>query len=99
VYPVALGGILDALPETTGEFVCRVERAGARDDMTVLVEVRAAEADRPALADTCRELLRRKVGVEIQVELVDPGATAALTEIHRRQKPVRLIDNRPKGRR
>lgn len=97
VYPVALGGILDGLPETTGEFVCRVDRVGTRDEMTVLVEVRAAGADRPALADACRELLRRKVGVEIAVELVDPGATATLTEIHRRQKPVRLIDNRPKG--
>ena len=96
VYPIALGGILQALPEATGEFICRVDRVGARDEMTVLVEVRAAEADRPGLAETCRELLRRKVGVEIQVELVDAGATAALTEMHRRQKPVRLVDNRPK---
>jgi phenylacetate-CoA ligase len=35
------------------------------------------------------------VGVDIAVELVAPGATAPLTEIERRQKPVRLIDRRP----
>jgi phenylacetate-CoA ligase len=64
--------------------------------MTVLVEAKVAEPDRPALAEAWRELLRRKVGVEIRVELVEPGATAALTEIERRQKPVRLIDRRPK---
>jgi phenylacetate-CoA ligase len=96
VYPIALGGILQALPEATGEFVCRVDREGARDEMTVLVEVRAPATERPALAASCRELLRRKIGVDILVELVDPGATAPLTEIERRQKPIRLIDKRPK---
>ena len=96
VYPIALGGILQALPETTGEFICRVDRVGARDEMTVLVEVKAAEPDRAGLAEAYRELLRRKVGVEIQVELVEPGSTASLTEIERRQKPVRLLDRRPK---
>jgi phenylacetate-CoA ligase len=95
VYPIALGGMLQAQPETTGEFVCRVDRMGARDEMTVLVEVRAPVDARPALAASYRELLRRKVGVDIQVELVDRGATAPLTEIERRQKPIRLIDNRP----
>ncbi len=95
VYPVALGGILQALPDTTGEFVCRVDRVGARDEMTVLVETKADAAERPALAAAYRGLLRERVGVDIQVEAVDPGATAALTELHRRQKPIRLIDNRP----
>jgi phenylacetate-CoA ligase len=96
VYPIALGALLQALPDTTGEFICRVDRRGTRDEMTMVVEVKAAAAERPALATTYRDLLRRKVGVDIDVELVDPGETAALTEIHRRQKPVRLIDNRPR---
>jgi phenylacetate-CoA ligase len=95
VYPLALGGILVALPETTGEFICRVDRVGARDEMTAVVEVRAPLDERPALAALYRELLRRRIGVDIRVELVDPGATAKLTGIERRQKPVRLIDNRP----
>lgn len=95
VYPIALGGILQAEPETTGEFVCRVDRIGPRDEMTALVEVKAGTADRDALAASYRELLRRRVGVDILVELVEPGALAPLTEIERRQKPIRLIDNRP----
>jgi phenylacetate-CoA ligase len=37
------------------------------------------------------------VGVEIEVELVAPGETAALTQIESRQKPIRLIDERPKA--
>ena len=34
------------------------------------------------------------VGVEVGVELVGPGGTADLSEIERRQKPIRLIDER-----
>ncbi len=97
VYPVALGGLLQAQPGTTGEFVCRVDRVGVRDEMTVIVEVKTAHHERPALASALRELLRGKIGVDIQVELVDPGATAAVTEIERRQKPIRLIDRRPRA--
>lgn len=96
VYPIGLGGILQAEPETTGEFVCRVDRLGTRDEMTVLVEVRVGAPERRALAERWGELLRRKLGVEVRVECVDPGATAPLTEVERRQKPLRLIDNRPK---
>jgi phenylacetate-CoA ligase len=39
-------------------------------------------------------LLRAKLGVEVGVELVAPGALAALTGIESRQKPVRLQDLR-----
>jgi phenylacetate-CoA ligase len=97
VYPVALGGLLQTRPEATGEFVCRVDRVDVRDEMTVIVEVNAPHDERPALASAFRELLRGKIGVDIQVELVDPGATAAVTEIERRQKPIRLIDRRPRA--
>ena len=51
--------------------------------------MRAAEPDHPGLTASYRELLRGKVGVDIAVELVAPGATASLTEIERRQKPGR----------
>jgi phenylacetate-CoA ligase len=65
-----------------------------RDEMTVIVEVKTPPDERPALAAALREFLRGKIGVDTRVELVDPGATAALTEIERRQKPIRLIDLR-----
>jgi phenylacetate-CoA ligase len=63
-----------------------------RDEMTMIVEVKTPCEERAAHASALRELLRDKIGVDIRLELVDPGATAALTEIERRQKPIRLID-------
>jgi phenylacetate-CoA ligase len=93
VYPTAIGTHLGNHPALTGEFVCRAERRGPRDELTVLVEVRAG-ADRPDLQRELAGLLRQKLGVEVNVELVSPGSTASLTGIDARQKPVRLIDRR-----
>ena len=93
VYPAAIGIHLGEHPAPTGEFVCRVERRGVRDELTVVVEVRAG-ADWPELSEELKALLRQKLGVEVGVELVAPGATALLTEIDARQKPIRLIDRR-----
>ena len=96
VYPTGIGALLRDLPEAGGEYVCRVARQGHRDEMTVVVEVTGGTEDDGAVAARCRELLRERLGVEVAVELVGPGGTAALTEIERRQKPIRLIDGRPK---
>ncbi|HXJ77256.1 MAG TPA: AMP-binding protein [Candidatus Methylomirabilis sp.] len=93
VYPTAIGIHLGSHPALTGEFVCRAERHGARDELTVIVEARPG-ADRPELGKELRALLRQKLGVEVGVELVAPGATAPLTGIDARQKPIRLIDRR-----
>ena len=93
VYPTAIGTHLAEHPAPTGEFVCRVERRGARDELTVIVEVRAG-AERADLGPEIEALLRQKLGVEVDVELAAPGATAPLTEIEARQKPIRLIDRR-----
>lgn len=91
IYPTAIGAMLDPHPETTGEYVCRLTRAGARDTLTVTVETRAQS---PALADAIAGLLKRGLGVEVAVELAAPGATAAETQVESRQKPIRLIDRR-----
>ena len=93
VYPSAIGIHLAEHPAPTGEFVCRAERRGARDELTVVVEVHAG-TERRELGEELKALLRQKLGVEVGVELVAPGATAALTEIEARQKPIRLIDRR-----
>ena len=88
VYPTAVGETLRDVPETTGEFVCRVERVDGREEMVVVVEVRG---DTPGLTTTIRELLRRRLGVDLLVELAAPGALAPLTQIEHRQKPIRLL--------
>ena len=94
VYPTAVGETLREAPETTGEFLCRLERIDGREEMTVLVEVRTADAERPAIANLLRDLLRRRLAVDLPVEAVAPGTLAPLTGIETRQKPVRLIDAR-----
>ncbi|MCA8929960.1 MAG: phenylacetate--CoA ligase family protein [Alphaproteobacteria bacterium] len=91
VYPTAIGAHLEGVAEATGEYVCRWTRDGAREELTVLVEVRGAGA---GLDARLRGLLRERLGVEVAVELVAPGATAPLTEIEHRQKPIRLVDER-----
>ncbi|MDP6564417.1 MAG: phenylacetate--CoA ligase family protein [Alphaproteobacteria bacterium] len=94
VYPPAIGALLKADGDINGEFFCRVRRRRGRDEMTVLVESPAAAADRPALAARYGEMLRQHIGLELLVELAEPGALAPLTEIDRRQKPLRLDDGR-----
>jgi phenylacetate-CoA ligase len=93
VYPTAIGIHLGGHPALTGEFVCQAERRGAREELTVIVEVRAG-ADRAGLGPELTALLRQKLGVEVSLKLVAPGATAPLTGIDARQKPIRLIDRR-----
>ena len=93
VYPTAIGEILKQDADTSGEFLCQVDRKGERDEMTVFVE---AGAQTDALAERLRELLRRQIGVELAIRLVAPGALSPRTEIESRQKPIRLVDNRPK---
>lgn len=90
VFPHAIGAIIENRPDLTGEYVCHLRRdASQKDHMTVTLESRGG-SDPRELA----ELLRRGLGVEVEVALVGPGATAAATEIDTRQKPLRLIDQR-----
>ena len=94
VFPHAIGGLLADVPEFLGEFVCRVTPDGA---MTIVAEVRSGDAD---LARSMRALLKNALGIEIDIELTAAGKTAALTQLDRRQKPIRLIDQRnPTGAR
>lgn len=100
VYPLALSGILSEHPAFAGEYVCKASRdpASGRDQMLVILETRP-DAERGArLAAEFSALLSRRVGVELSVELVAPGGTSALTQVDSRQKPIRLIDDRPKDR-
>ncbi|MFN4038099.1 MAG: phenylacetate--CoA ligase family protein [Erythrobacter sp.] len=90
VFPHAIGAIIENRSDLTGEYICHVRRDGAqKDHMRVTLESRGG-TDEGALA----ELLRRGLGVEVEVALVGPGETARLTEIDTRQKPLRLIDER-----
>lgn len=89
IYPTGLGVILtESDPELLNDYVCIVTRRDGRDEMVVHIET---------MGDTSRSvaryeaLLKQRLGVEIGVELAGPGDLAELTQIEKRQKPIRLI--------
>ena len=92
VFPHAIGPLLSEVPEFLGEFVCRVTRDGA---MTVIAEARPGDS---ALPKRMQRLLKASLGIEVRMELVAAGATAKMTQVERRQKPIRLIDERLQAR-
>lgn len=95
VFPQAIGPILEEIDAFAGEFVCRCTRDEAgRDEMTVVAEVKAAPSEHDALREPFVVLLKRRIGIEVDVELVAPGELAELTQVEKRQKPIRLIDER-----
>lgn len=95
IFPQGVGPMLDELPAFAGEFICKAVRdASGRDEFIVIAETTAPAGERPAVTEAARAILKRKIGIEVQVDLVDKGATAPLTQIEVRQKPIRLIDER-----
>jgi len=85
VFPQGIGPMLDDVPEFLGEYVCRVSDTGA---FVVMAEVSEGDGD---VADRMGAILKRKAGIEVVLELVGKGETAHLTEVDRRQKPIRLL--------
>jgi len=95
IYPTGIGAILtEAHAELMDEYVCIATRQQGREEMTVRIETRG---DLAAPVAPFEALLKARLGVEIRVELAVPGALAELTQIERRQKPIRLIDQRTEG--
>ncbi|NMP30131.1 phenylacetate--CoA ligase [Thalassotalea sp. M1531] len=95
IYPQGVGPMMDERDEFLGEYICRAVRDEAgRDEMIVQVEVSTPVEKRDSIIDEYKALLKRKIGIEVQVELVGEGELTPLTQVDVRQKPIRLIDNR-----
>ncbi len=88
IFPQAVGPLLDNVPEFLGEFVCRVTPHGG---FVIVAEV---SGPGPELPVRIGELLKNKLGIAVEVELVERGGTASLTQVDSRQKPIRLVDER-----
>ena len=89
IYPESLAGWVAAQPGCTGAYYCRAtRRSSGREELTVVIERSGGDAAHFA------EELRRILGVAVQVDFQRPGATAAVTGVDRRQKPIRLVDER-----
>lgn len=92
IYPTGIGAILtETFPELLSEYICVVDRVGGKDEMIVQIETRGP-TDAPV--EGFEKLLRTRLGVEVKVQLAAPGALVDLTQIERRQKPIRLLDRR-----
>jgi phenylacetate-CoA ligase len=92
VYPQALSSVLAGMPGFNGEYLCTLMRMDGRDELLVSIEC-SLRGNEPLRADY-RALLKRRLGVEVGVELVAPRSLAAATGVEVRQKPVRLVDRR-----
>ncbi|MBN8958288.1 MAG: hypothetical protein J0H17_17245 [Rhizobiales bacterium] len=96
VFPTAVSSMLPVSGALTGEYICRAERdENDRDTLVVAVEVHGNTTD-PALAESIRNTLRQKLGIDVVVELAPAGSLSPLTQVDVRQKPIRLIDTRHK---
>ena len=91
VYPTAIGKHLLDIGELGTEFVCRMLRTARREEMLVIVEVKRGVKASQELQDRVRTHLRVRLGVDVEVTLAAPGATALFTQIEKRQKPIRVI--------
>ena len=90
VFPQALSSLLAPMPGFKGEYLCVHQRdATGREELCVHIECEAPPTQ--ALQQQYHEWLRRKLGVEVRVELVPVRSLSALTGVETRQKPVRLL--------
>ena len=89
VYPDSLAGWIAAQPGCNGAYYCRVTRdPSGREELTVVIEWSGGES-----AHLGGEL-RLHLGLSVRVDLQPPGSTAVVTGVDRRQKPIRLVDER-----
>ena len=93
IFPHSVGKFLQHEPAFAGEFVCIVERdSAAQDELLVLVECNDPHSTE--LQAHFSQLLKRGLGIAVNLQLGSLGSTSEYTEIDQRQKPVRLIDRR-----
>jgi phenylacetate-CoA ligase len=96
VFPEAVGAVVVADARTNGEYVGVVERTGAedREELTVMIEVADAAADRGRLQRDFEQRFMEVLGVRVVVQAVDRGGTDAYTGTSTSSKIKRLIDRR-----
>ena len=95
VYPTGIGVILREMSQLNGEYFCRVHKDDTgRDTMSVVCEAKAPFSENIDSKKRIETILRQKLGVGVEVILVEAGGTAEITQINARQKPIRLVDER-----
>ncbi len=92
LFPSQIEELVLQLPELSPHFQCVLGRAGRLDNLTVRVEGRAAttQADKDRLAGLLQDSVKGRIGVSVEVEILDVGGVARSAG-----KAVRLVDDRP----
>ena len=94
VFPEAIGALIAENADSNGEYVCVVENADGRDQMSVLVEVADTSVSKPDLEIAIATRLKEALGVKLTVQAVDRDGLDAMTGLSRTSKIRRLIDKR-----
>ena len=93
IFPNGIGQIITEIKETNGEFFCKaIREPDGRDNLIVMIEVTSQQSN--SLKSSLQSLIKSKVGIEVIIELFQPGELSNLTEVEKRQKPLRLKDTR-----
>jgi phenylacetate-CoA ligase len=95
VFPTQIEEQILAIDGLAPHFQIELTREGRMDEMTVHVEVAAADmadANRTAASNALRERIKAVVGVTVRVDVLPPESVA-----RSQGKAVRIVDKRPKA--
>ncbi|MDV8004737.1 phenylacetate--CoA ligase PaaK [Rhodococcus sp. IEGM 1318] len=93
LFPTQIEELILTVPALAPQFQCVLERPGRMDTLTVRVEARpdAAISDHAAASSALQKLVKNKIGVTVEVNVLEPGGLERSIG-----KARRLIDQRPK---
>ncbi|MFD6511938.1 phenylacetate--CoA ligase PaaK [Rhodococcus sp. NPDC060176] len=94
LFPTQIEELILTVPALAPQFQCVLDRPGRMDTLTVRVEARpdAAVSDHAAASSALQKLVKNKIGVTVEVNVLEPGGLERSIG-----KARRLIDQRPKG--
>ncbi|UJC80986.1 phenylacetate--CoA ligase [Rhodococcus erythropolis] len=94
LFPTQIEELILTVPALAPQFQCVLDRPGRMDTLTVRVEARpdAALSDHAAASSALQKLVKNKIGVTVEVNVLEPGGLERSIG-----KARRLIDQRPKG--
>jgi phenylacetate-CoA ligase len=95
VFPTQIEEQILTIEGLAPHFQIELTREGRMDEMTVHVEVAAADmadANRTAVSNALRERIKAVVGVTVRVDVLPPESVA-----RSQGKAVRIVDKRPKA--
>lgn len=93
LFPTQIEELILTVPALAPQFQCVLERPGRMDTLTVRVEARpdAAISEHAAASSDLQKLVKNKIGVTVEVNVLEPGGLERSIG-----KARRLIDQRPK---